>query len=428
MNRIRLYGYIMLIAALFIAASMPIAFVLGSSIPVLTLLLYITIVGTITSFVMMLAKGSAGHLRSMLSSRNQFVVLITVGVLAFALEPLGISFATHYVSADLAAVIFRTWPIILILLAPAVIRERIRTWDIIGVIVGFLGLGVTLIGGTSISIPLVELPFVAVLLLAAFIDAFSTAITKRYNYELTSSIFVFNLVSLIVIAPLALYAGAWQLPAFTINVVFAILFLGVLTQAVFAYIFYEALRIVKTSLASTSFIAAAFITMLLSVPVLGEPIRPYYIVIAGTVVAGVLIQRFAPAIRGNFVVSKKRTKRERPVPIYDVTSAFIRTQNPSIYKTMMGNGRVLAFQIRGNGGSDAVSKELVDSMSSDNCVIFTDRYHTVASQSELEFIKEIMSVKEGDILIMGSGDPEMVSDRFAELNSAAGAPKAQSPV
>ena len=428
MNRIKVYGYITLFTAIFIAASMPIAFVLGNSIPVLTLLFYMAIAGTITSFLIMLAKGSTGRLKNILNNKNQFIVLITVGVLAFTLEPLGIGFATHYVSADLAAVIFRTWPIMLIVLAPIVIRERITRWDAVGVVIGFLGLGVTLIGGTSISLPLIELPFVGILLLVAFIDAFSTAITKRYNYELSSSIFVFNIISLLVLAPLAFYTGAWQLPSFTVNVIFAILFLGVLTQAVFSYLFYEAFRIVKTSFAGTAFIAAAFITMLLSVPILGEPIRPYYVLIAGTVIAGIMIQRFAPKLSGNFIVSKRHSKHEMPVPIYDVTSAFIHTQRPEIYKAMIGNGRVLAFQID-NAKSGAISKEMIDGANTDNCMLFTDKHHSVASQNELEFIREIIGIKAGDTLVMGSGDPELVSKRFADLNNIANNSRnSQSPV
>jgi drug/metabolite transporter (DMT)-like permease len=415
MNRIKAYGYALLLGALLVASSMPIAFKLGSAIPTMTLMFYISLVGVATSFLLMVANKGLSQLKGIFKNKNHLLSLVATGTLVFAIEPLALAYATHYVNADLAAVIFRTWPIFLVLLAPFVIRERITKWDLIGVLVGFLGLASTLISGTAISLPLYELPFVAVLLCAAFVDALSTAISKRYNYELTSSIFVYNIISLVIFAPLAVYTNTWQLKIMTPDVIFSILFLGILTEAVFAYMFYEALRLVKTSIASTSFIACSFMTLILSFVFLGEAIKPYYIVIAATVVAGVLIQKFAPKSTGNFITSRK--KKGPGLFIYDVTPAFINTHHPAILKTMKGNGRVLAIFANQDRSSERINEHL-QKLGNSDILLFTDRTKGIATKSELDFTRDIMGGKNDRLLILGSGNPDDVVEKFQYIQNA----------
>ncbi len=412
MNRLELYGYVLLLGALVIASSMPIAFKLGSALPAATLLFYMSIVGTATSFSIMMVKGRAGYLRDMFKKRSLFLPVIIVGVLIFALEPLIFAYATHYVSADLVAVIFRTWPITLVLLAPFVIHERVTKWDMVGVTIGFLGLVITSIGGTSISLPLYALPFVALLLFASVAEGFSSALSKRYNYELTSSIFVYNVISLLVFTPLAFYTNSFQLATITPSVIFSIFFLGVLTEAVFAYMFYQSLRLVKTAIAGTSFIVVAFITMLLSALFLGEQIEPYYIVIAATVAIGVLIQKLAPRSNGNFIQDKRGARYD--VTLYDVTSAFVNTRHSLIAKTMKGNGRVIA-SVQKPSGIDMEFENELEGFGHEDLVIFTNRSNGIATPVELEFVRSMVGCGENDLIVFGSGDPAEIAERFAQI-------------
>ena len=62
MNRIRIYGYMLLLGSLLLASSMPIAFKAGSNIPVITLLFYISLIGTVVSFIFMLVRGKQREL------------------------------------------------------------------------------------------------------------------------------------------------------------------------------------------------------------------------------------------------------------------------------------------------------------------------------------------------------------------------------
>ncbi len=421
MNKKRIYGYALLGGAMLIAASMPIAFQLGSALPVTTLLFYISLLGTVTSFAVMLAKGSTQNLKHMLHDRTHLLSVAAIGVLIFTAEPLGLAYVTHHINADLVAVVFRTWPLFLVLLAPPVIKEKITRWDALGVVVGFTGLGATALSGTAISIPLTALPFVALVLIIALMEGLSTAISKRYNYELTSSVFVFNLISLAVFAPLAILTSSWQLTIINTSTTFAILFLGVLTEAVFTYMFYDAFRLVKTSIASTAFIMVSFLTMLLAGLFIAEPVQPYYLVIAASVILGIAVQKIAPKPAGNFIISKKGAVRPSGA-VFDVTSAFIGTINQEVAKMMSGNGRVLAILLD-KSSSDCISAEQITSFNGDGCVMLTNR-HNAISADELEFIKEITGAKEEHTIIIGSGEPETVMSGFSRIERLA-APRSE---
>ena len=413
MNAIRLYGYALLAGSLVLASSMPIAFKVGSNIPVITLLFYISLIGTVVSFIAMIARGKHRELKGYINNRRQFSYLTLIGLLSFVALPLIMAYATHHVSADLAAVVFRTWPIMLVLMAPLVVREKITRWDVGGVAVGFAGLFATFVGGTAISIPLFALPFVGLLLLGAFSDALSSAVSKRFSYELTSSIFVYNFVALLVFLPVAVGTHSLGLSGITIPDIYAVLFLGVSGEVLQAFMFYESLRVLKTSVASNAYISSSFITMLLGAVFLGEAIRPYYIVIAMSVVAGYVLLKLAPKARNTFIV--RSGSRAHHISIFDVTGAFTNTSNRSIYNAVSGNGRALAFRSRISlSAEDAAS---LSSICGVGCIIFTDREPGAnASKSEMNFIRDLLGKDDGGTIFLGIGDPDHVSEHFYEID------------
>src|SRR5208283_2803187 len=160
--------------------------------------------------------------------------------------------------------------------------------------------------------------------------------------------------------------------------------------------------------------ACSFMTLILSFVFLGEAIKPYYIVIAATVVAGVLIQKFAPKSAGNFITSRK--KKRPGLFIYDVTSAFINTRHPDVLKTMKGSGRVLA--IFANRDKTSAVHEHLRKLGNSDVLLFTDRTEGIATRSELDFVRDMMEDKNDRLLILGSGNPDDVVEKFQYLQNA----------
>ncbi len=413
--KIKTFGYSVLALSLLIAGLLPLFYIVGNGINPITLALYISLVGTIGSLILMLAKGTHVELAKYVKNRVQLGSLVFVG-LVFALITLVFSYTTHYISASLLAVVYRSWPLFLILIAPLMLRERITKWDAIAVTVGFAGMAIVLLGSVQFSVPQSTIPYVLLVLLAAVADAFASAIQKRYHCELTSSLFVYNLVALIAIVPFALYFGAFTLPSLSSSALIAIFGLGIMQNIAMTYLFTLALRSTKTSLAGNSYMIVPFITMVLDALILHEAIELGYVVIAVSVVAGVAIQRLSPRATG-YLPSGKSAK-SLPV-IYDITGVFINTENALIRKVMQGNGRVLAFY------KHLTPEELEQHLgairslpASDGLLIFTNKSESHhANADELDFIKDILGYNKDDLVVIGAGNPAELESAFADLNA-----------
>ncbi len=404
----KLYGYVLLFSALMVTAITPIAYVLGNGINPIALMLLVSIAGTIISFAIAYAKGTLNQVKTYFTTRSGLYAILSFSLLLYVALSLIFSYVTHYVNADLVAVIYRSWPLMLILMAPVLMHERMTKYDTLGVIVGFSSLAVTLIGGTAISIPVQYLPFVLLLLLGAFFDAFGSGVSKRYNYELTSSVFAYNVVALAVFVPLAFFSGSIAFSGFTMNTALAVLILGAVQNVLLGFLFVGSFRRVKTSVASNVLIASPFFTMLLSAFFLNTPIEPYYLVVAAGVAFGILIQQMQPK-------SSNYISKNRDMTIFDVTSAFVNSKSEIIYNGIKGESRALAFFVDTKDFGKAVKPSEL-SYSGEDCFVFTDkRPHKEVAKAEIDFIKDILGTDENKTVFIGIGKPLAVEEKFAEF-------------
>ncbi len=424
--RIKTFGYLMLFLALLINASITVAFKFASNISYMQLLFFVSLIGTVTSAMFMFAKGKQGNVREYVTHKGQFAAMAAFGVLVYTFLELIFGYTTHYVGASFAAVIYRTWPLMLLVMAPFILREKISKWDALGVTIGFTGLIAVLVAGGSVGLPVMALPFVGLLLLSAFFDAFCSAISKRYYYEIYSSIFMYNLISFAIFLPLALFTGNISLSGISMTDLLAILFLGVLQNVLLTLVFVNSFRAIKTAIASNLYILTPFVTMVISYFLLGEAILPSYLIIAGTVGIGLIIQQLAP--KGSNYISHGKDKTAH-LTIYDITSAFVKTSDPLIYNAMKGDGRVLALHIPngrniyGKQEEEFISGEnpgigSADSGSGNICILFTEKSGNITLHSdESEFIRDLLSLKDGDMLFMGVGMPSRVEEEFNGINA-----------
>ncbi|MEM0149825.1 MAG: EamA family transporter [Candidatus Micrarchaeaceae archaeon] len=412
--KIKLVGYLLLAIALMLSAAMPIAFKVGSNINPLKLMLFASFIGTVASLAITVAKGTTRQALGYFTQKRPFLVMAAFGVFDYTILTLIFSFSTHFVSASLVAVVYRTWALMLVLLAPFIVRERISKYDIIAVLLGFSSFAVVMLQGTPLSMPLAVLPFVGIVLIGAFLDALTNAVTKRYSYELTSSIFAYNLIAFAIFLPLAIFFNQANFVGISMSDIAAMGFIGIVVDVALTFAFVSAIRMLNVTFVGTSNILVPFITIIMSYALLGEAVYWYYFIIAIGVAAGLLVQRFAPKTT-NYIT---RNKSNEAYAIFDVSGAFVNTQSPMIYKMMKGNGRALAIKIAG-------SKHLYDAMKSsindgDEFIIFpAHKPHSEVKAQELEFINDVIGAKDDDLVFVGIGKPESIEDRLAELNSIA---------
>ncbi len=408
-------GYLLLVIALLLSAIMPIAFKLGSNIDPLKLMFFASFIGLITSFIVTLLKHTTKQGLSYFTDKKALMAMAAFGVFDYTILTLIFSYVTHFVSAPLVAVIYRTWALMLVLLAPFIIRERVSKYDIIAVLIGFGSFVVVMLQGTPLSIPFILMPFVLIVLFGAFLDAFTNAVTKRYSYELTSSIFAYNLIAFVLFAILAAYFGQINLIGFNLNDVIAVVFIGVVVDVALTFAFVDSIRMLDVAFVSTANIIVPFITIILSFILLDEPMYLYYFVIAGGVAAGLLVQLYAPK-KTNYI---SKDEHIRNYKIFDVSGAFSSSTNPVIYNMLKGNGRALALKFDAKSDFyNIIKNNINESKEKGNEVIMFTNSEPIneVNERELEFIKNIVDHKDETVLI-GIGDPDAVEEKFVNINS-----------
>lgn len=414
--RRRARGYLLLFAALLINSGLTIAFKAASNIGYVQLLLLVSIAGTAASALLMLLEGTQGEVAYYLTHPRPFALMALWAVLVYTLLELIFGYSTHYVSASLAAVIYRTYPLMLVLMAPFILRERISAWDLAGVAVGFSGLVLALALSGGLGISRAAMPFVPLLLLGAFFDALASAVSKRYYYDIYSSIFMYNALSLLVFLALALATGSFTLRGMTPVDWAAVAFLGVFQNVLLTYAFVGSLRVTNTALASNLYLLSPFITVVLSYLLLGERMFLSYFIIAAAVAAGVVIH-LALSESPGFIAGQ-------PVEgfkVYDVTSAFVGTKNREIYEAMRGEGRVLGLLVqRGRASFKATEEDVLGQAplraSGDRGPLLLFSIKSAGlSQDDAEFIYKITGLNEGeDLLFLMAGSPAMLA-RAADI-------------
>ena len=416
--RIKIYGYIMLISAVLIISAVPVLFRLANNMNPLMLVLLVSLIGAVFGSALVLVKGKQEDMRLLLKKKSLLYPTLAVGFLVFTVITIAFGIATHYISAALTAVVYRTWPLMMVAIAPFLLREKITKWDGAALLIGFSGLAFILIGDSSLSLPLAALPFVGIVLIAALADAVGSSLQKRYTVEIYSSIVMYNLVALSLFTLMAVSTNQFSLSGISATDWVGILLLGIFQNVLLAFFFVNSMRILNTAFAVNVYLICPFMTMVLGYIFLGEPILPAYLVVAATVFIGILVQKFAPR-RSNYI-SKSRNRTFAPVPaLYDITSAFVNTRNKKLYNVLKGSGRVLAFN---KGPVDPETyRELMDSEneSEDGCMLLSNKTHSKEfSSEELEYIKELMNHEDSDMIFVGAGHPNIVEKKLFALHDS----------
>jgi drug/metabolite transporter (DMT)-like permease len=415
------FGYLVLCVALLGLGLWPVIYRFINTVNPLTLALYITAAGTVASFVVMLYRGTQKQFLGYFKNRTSLLVLITCSILVYTIVTLSFCYATHYIGADLVSLIYRSWPLLALLIAPIIMREHISRLELLGVTVAFAGVAFAILYGSGTPISVVATFPALIILLAAISDAVASLLQKRYSYELTSSIFAYNLVSFLILLPIALYFNA-AYPAFSISTLTVISVFGVLQNVLQTFLFVTAYRGVRTSIASNAFMLVPFLTMLFGFFILGEPVVLSYVIIAVSVGVGFAVASLRPKKQSSYIISSKRKTEVLLPTIYDVTSAFVSTRSNTILDAMQSNGRVLAFYKK--VGSTTEMKGSLDTIKSINaaavygdCFLFTNVDPvTGVSSPELEYVQDIVGHEDDDLLVFGVGHPKVVEDAFGELH------------
>ncbi len=387
----------------------------GASIGVVPLLLYSSILGTATMLVLSYLQDRGKGFLMLLGDKKGLLILSITGVFAFAISTLLFTWGTLGTTPSVSAIVYRTYPLIIALLTPIVLRQKVSRRQLLSLIVGFASVGVIISNGSLTTINFSELPYIGLVLMAALVVALTTLVIKRYNASTTGFVLLANLAST-AFALMVMLVFHIAVPVnLSVPSMLAILIVGGFDLGIGSLFFYYSYKVFSTSLVGLATLAIPFLTMGLSFALLGMQMQPYYFIAAGLLTVGLFIQG------REMLKAPEWLKKEDPVgnylQIFDVTSAFLNTKADAIHDTVRGNGRVLAVKMK-NGEYETIRSIIHNdaSLLEKKFFVYTNSARELVSEEENNFISEILGVQEDEIALMCAGDPDLGEKFLSKLS------------
>lgn len=398
------------------------ALVLGSFVPVMLKIasqnvnlyeyLFLTyLVALPTSFVFLLIRKKGSRLISSLNNKKEFAFIAFLGLLNYGLLEYGLTYAEKYISASLATVIYRSFPLFMLIFLPIMLRERISKYQLVALILAFAGLYIAITGGSLSLYSNANLPIILLVVAIAFASAYVSVAVKKYSFDMEIAMFIFNLATFIFFTALFIIVKA-PLQPLNSSALIAILYVGIVYNVFVGLMYYGALRMIKTTFVTNIYFLSPFLTFIFSWLILGESIYLYYIAIALLVSVGLIIQKFDK--KGGTYLSKN-IKKEAQM-FHDVTSAFIHTEIPYIYNSIKSGGRVLAVKMDKDSYNQINDNEL-NKFRNEKTAFYMDFNTSYINSEQKEFLTDIMGLNNDEVALMCAGNPEISEKMLSEILS-----------
>ncbi len=383
----------------------------GSSLGAIQLLVYTFLVGSVASLMLTYVRDRGKGLVKIIKSRKALLITAIAGITNYGIANLLLAVGTLHTNPSLAAVILRSWVLILAILTPLLLRNKINRYQILAICIGIIGIYLLATGGTAVSISASALPYILVLIAAAFATAISNIMIKSYQVSTVDSVALFNIASFAFALALAAIFGVHLGASMSLKVLGVILFLGIVPYTLGSVLFYYSFKTLNSIFVANTTLIIPFLTIPFSYLILGTPIKLYYIYAYALIAVGIVIQQKYSKKAPEYV--KSRSSRIKDLQMFDVTGAFVNNKSSSIYRSVMEGKRALAMPIDGASFKAEQHNEL---FSKYGCTAFTNREpHPDVRVDEIQFINEIIDQKPGEDLLICLGESKNIESAFAEF-------------
>ncbi len=385
----------------------------GSSIGIIPQLFYGFLVGFIVSLAVSLIVDKGRGLVSIAKNRNMLLVIIVIGLLNNALTQLFLGMGTLGTNPSIGAIVYRSYIILVALLAPIIIRQKVKKMQWLAAIISFLGIYIILSGGTLSTFNASTLPFIAMLLVSALCTTFSALFMNKYTFNVLGAVVMFNLSSLIFMALLAFATHTSLAISFAAGPAISVIFLGIFAYGIGSSLVYYSIKVYGPLLFGNVILLVPFLSVFLAALITGTQIMTYYLAAAALISAGVVLQR------RYFGAVERATSKKLPegLTIFDITGAFVGNKSPIITNQIMWGNRALAIKLGKIEEYDHAQTEEV--FKKRDCIAFTNiEPHKDVRQEEMEFIKETLGVGSEERVLVAIGDPKRLESAFEDVHKA----------
>ncbi len=400
-------AYVFLVIALISGAIIPILLTVPKSANIYEFFFGVYALSVVTSVAFLAYRGRLGELSRTLKDPRKTGMMCLIGIVTYLPVGFGMAYAEKFVTASLAAVIFRTSPLLMLLLLPTLLREKLSKYQIAALCLAFIGLYVGISGGNLTGVfQNSNVGIVLFLILMAFGYALSVVLIKKYVFDLGIVIAVSS-ITMFALFALLMAVNGFPLYAMSAPQLAVLAYIGVFFNVFSFYIYFTSLRPIKATIVANVYFLSPFITFLFAALFLGEAIQPYYIAIALLAGAGIFIQRF-DKVGGRYLASN-REGNMRHMAVFDVTGVFANTGETGINAAIQGGGRVLAVKL----GDEHAGHVRSMAGAEDSYGIYTDSHEAISAESK--YVKDILGVQGGEFVVMKAGRLEECERFFEDL-------------
>ncbi|MDE1873517.1 MAG: DMT family transporter [Candidatus Micrarchaeota archaeon] len=385
----------------------------GSTVGLIPQLFYAFFVAFIVSSALSFAMNRGRGFISIVRNPKLLVLVVILGLVNNPLSQLSLGLGTLGTNPSIASIVYRSWIIIVALLTPLVLRQKIKRMQLVATVIGFAGLYLVVSGGTLFSFNYNQLPYIGLVLLAALSSVALTLVYSKYSFDIFGAMVLFNLASLALLGSLAAMTNTTlAIGGFPPSAFFTVLLYGALGFGIASSLYYYSVKAVGPNVVGNVFLVIPFLTIFLAAVFANTPIQPYYLVAALLISTGIMLQR-RYSVRQERVTKNKLLDR---LTIFDVTGVFISNRNPAIAQGIAGENRAFAIRLSRN----AISRKAhADVFSKYGCVSFTNQKpHKSTTSEEIRSVAEAMKLRSGETALIGLGNPDKLEGAFAEFVSS----------
>ena len=250
----------------------------------------ILLVSSLFSFIFLLIinciNGSIKEIKKY--KPKDYLIIFSLGLIGIFLYDLFFYLGINAMQASQAFIINYLWPIMTVLFACIILKEKFTLRKIIAIIISFIGVIIVSSNGNIFNIDKSSIMGTVYCMLAAILYGLFSVLNKKQNYNKYTSMMLFYLGSFIISLIYVLTSKKTFMPE--LNQLLGMLWIGIFTSAI-AYTSW-ALALAKGDTARISNIAylTPFISLIWTGIVLKEKISLYSVLGLVIIVLGIFIQ------------------------------------------------------------------------------------------------------------------------------------------
>jgi drug/metabolite transporter (DMT)-like permease len=191
-------------------------------------------------------------------------------------------------SASEGFILAYTWPMLVIILAFPLLKEKLTIIKLCSIFISFLGIVVIVTHGNIFALSFTSLQGDVLALGGAGVFALFSVLGKRYHYDQVVSVFMYFVTALLFIIPTLFLFSSLKIPSF--HVWLWLLLNGFLVNGISYIFWFKALEYGDTSIISNALYLTPFLSLVYIAIFLGEKILISSIVGLVIIVSGIILQ------------------------------------------------------------------------------------------------------------------------------------------